>query len=106
LADALQVGLDGDLPLSVRTMRDAAHLAGALEDASVASLVLDGAATDWAAVLPAAVAVAERQLRHIHAEGCWPTPDQPEALFMAHRLPTTVAVHTMRHGAPLLQETP
>lgn len=92
--------LDSDARLAVVAIRSGEALADALADPHVATVLLDGPASAWAAALPLACAIPPGQdhLRLIRAtEG----PRHPSALLRDHLHCRSFAVHTMRHGAPL-----
>ncbi len=74
-----------------------------LANPAIASVVLDGRASEWAPLLDAMVQTppGARHLRALHCPGAWPPPNRPDALVRAHLHVTSLAVNTMRHGAPL-----
>lgn len=96
---ALAVAADAEGWLEA-VMVDGAGLASALADPAVATVVLDGAAAGFAAVLPLVgqVPVGAEHLRAVVA-AC--AVDDPAAFLRGHLHCRTLAVHTMRHGAPL-----
>lgn len=94
--------------LQVTGVPDAQSLAHFLRQPHIVTVILDGQAADWGAALPLAVhggaggvAGTADGLRTILGPGCWPPLDHPELLARAHLHVTSVAINTMRHGAPL-----
>ena len=89
--------------LKLQRVANRSELEALLADPKIASVIVDGKASDWAPLLDAMVQTppGARHLRALHCPGAWPPPDRPEALVHAYLHVTSLAVNTMRHGASL-----
>ena len=83
--------------------RDATEAAAWIGVPSVATVVIDGPRTPWSAALGAALGDRRRPVALPHVWCALDGPDLQDgpALLLRHLLVRTVAVNTMRHGAPL-----
>ncbi len=94
--------------LHVVSVPDAATLVHHLLQVQIATVIFDGWARDWSPVLPFAVpsapasqAAPREHLRTVLTPGIWPPLDHPELVLRSHLHATSLAINTMRHGAPL-----
>ncbi|MSP92296.1 MAG: aldehyde dehydrogenase family protein [Myxococcales bacterium] len=100
--DAAWADLDTP-PWQVVDVAAAGPLRALLLDPALATVVLDGPADVWSIALPWCVAQPPgcRHLRAVHADGSLPGVPDWDGILKAHLHARTVAVNTMRHGAPL-----
>lgn len=96
-------GVEHNGRMAVSEISSRQELLSRLQEPQIATVVLDGSAKEWAALLDAMVQTppGARHLRALLCPGAWPPPDRPDALLRAHLHVTSLAVNTMRHGAPL-----
>lgn len=89
--------------VQVSEVADAFALCDNLTRAAFASVAIDGAADQYAAVLPFALgqSASDRHLRQLLAPGLWPPVREAAAVLKCHLQVKTCVVNTMRHGAEL-----
>ncbi|MCO4762169.1 MAG: proline dehydrogenase family protein [Myxococcales bacterium] len=82
----------------------AGHSAAWASHPELATLVIDGPRAPWSQLLNEAFCrrQAARRMPRVYCAADGPSLSNPKALLRAHRLVRTVAVNTMRHGAPLV----